>query len=740
MLEKIKLQEVIEYFPSQIQHKILKTGASTLKDLEDFKIEKLNSIKGLGEKSIELISAEIEKLKINSEDITDYWIEKNKIHEIPSNDYALTGIQLLTQTILQFLDKQNDNHKPYIISYFFGLGQNKVYNMDEIALYLSVTRERVRQLLNESIGEIKTLFESGEDIKSRVKISNTVKEYYQKLKSHITSNKIHSNYSLNNELTEEGLIFSSLDDNKINLIANIFNFKFCGSVETSYTDCLLIVDKTSNKNLIVETGQKLISFLDKAVLNQTEIDTIIGIRKKKKKAEINDIERLCEVLPEVEIYESSNSKQIQLKFSSLSNARDRAYRILHNKGHSMYIDDIVSEVNKKMLESGKSKIYTRHTLALAIDNRFRSKQKTGYWDLSNWSSNNDTIEQIIIKTLIELDEPSTYDEIINKIHEQRPNLKEKSIKTLIGKNCLKVEGGKFILPEWKNKFNSLALAKRKRRVNTKEYAQTSAYRNEIIEEILKQPTNKIYSKILIKNLLGKDNGHTAQRIYKILNDQKFFKKEKKSNGQLEISLVQNTNTERVDLDELNWLKVKKIITRELAERFNDPRQPAYSLSFSENLDLLKKLLDWESSDSLLNGLSERIIPSIEKYYANPDRTDRLNILKQLVTSLDPVLKKILLCVNTTDYNWIKSNRKGLGDVIGKLNKLDPRNNRFEPNERSCSVNRWGKEMNLSYQNRNVDTHNARVWSDTQINSIINSTIIIMIYAVFEYETEIKNCI
>jgi Fe2+ or Zn2+ uptake regulation protein len=612
--------------------------------------------------------------------------------------------------------------------------------MDNIALYLSISTERVRQLLNEAISEIIALFESEKDEQHNVEITEESKLYYERLKNIITANKIHSNSSINSELLNDGLIFSDINDNKIELISKLFNLKICGKVITSYTDSLLLVDNSSDKKIIIETGNHLINFLNQAVLNQSEIDVIIGVRKKKKKAEINHIDRLCVVLPEIEIYENPKSKQFQLAFSALSNARDRAYRILHSKGQSMYIDDIVSEVNKKMIESGKSKIYTRHTIALHIDSRFRSKQKTGYWDLSEWDLNNDTIEDLVIKSLVELDKPSTYKEITEKIHQDRPNIKPNSIRSLVGMTCLKVEGGKFILPEWKNRFNEFTLEKKKLRLNFKELDKTLRFRNEIIEEVLKESTKKIASKTLVKKMLEKGTGHTRQRVYKILEDQTIFIKEKKVNGQLNISLVQNTSSERMDLDELNWIKVKKIITRELKDRFDDARQPAYSLSFADNLDLLKSLLDWQSSETLLNGLSERIIPSIEKYYKNPDRTDRLNILKQLVTSLDPVLKKILFCVNVTDYNWIKSNRKGLGDIIGKLNRLDPRNNRFQNNERSCSINRWGKEINLAYQNRNVDTHNAKEWSDTQINSIINSVIIIMIYSVFEYETELKNSI
>lgn len=662
-------------------------------------------------------------------------LDKSQKYTIPSKDSIYSGLEIIISTSLQYLALIDDK-KHSIISCYFGLGQHKTYSLDEIGLLLNMSREWVRQLINKTIAQVRLFFEHGLDSIKEIKITNEAKKYYADFKKILSANKIHSDFSINSEMKNEGLIFESIKENELKYISSLFDLKIAGQVETKFTDCVIIVNKSLNKKQILDTANALIRSLDKAVLSQTMMDTIIGVRKIKKNAQIDDIDRFCEILPEIELYENVNSKQIQLSFSALSNARDRAFRILHSKGQTMYIDDIVSEVNKKMLESKKNRIYTRHTLGLASDKRFKSKQKTGYWDLFDWKTNTDTIEGIIKKTLILLDCPASYEEIIEKIHTERPNLKETSIKSLIGKNCIKIEGNKFILPEWKNKYNQFALVKKIKR-NKKESQKTKKLRNEIIEYILSRSAKKVEGNKLVKEMLLKNLGHTRNRVYIIIKDQSIFKKETKRNGRIEVSLVQNTTNERIDIDILNWQNVKRIIKRELEDRFRDNRQPAYNLAFSDCLDLLKELLDWHSPELLLNGLSERIIPSIEKYYTTSDRTDRLNILKQLVTSLDPILKKILLCVNQTEYNWIKSNRKGLGDVIGKLTRLDPRDNRFERTERTCSVNRWGKEMNLAYGNRNIDTHNAKDWSDTQINSIINAAIVIMIYAVFEYSVEIK---
>ena len=738
MLEKINISEVIDYFPQLIHNKIEQLEIRTLQELRDIEDSKLESIKGLGVKSKGFFNLIKTELSTSPEIIIDFWEEKNRTHKLPENSDSLIGFTLLKNTISQFFQLLSNDKLYPIFNLYFGFDQSKIYSLEEISMYLGLSRERVRQLYHDGLEKLIEFLNIGESMGGKMILSSQAKEYFDGLKSIVTANSIHSIKSINEELELNGLIFNPLTTKQIELVAAIFKLKECGKVETIFTESTIYVDSGLSKKDVIKTAKALINHLDQSILSQTLIDTIIGVRKAFKKSTVIIIERLSDILNETEVFENESSKQIQLKFGSLSNARDRVYRILHEEGNPLYIDDIVSIVNRKMIENGKLRTYTRHSLALASDDRFKSKQKTGYWDLSAWETNTETIEELVKKALILLDKPSTYEEIILKIHDERPNLKEKSIRALVGKHCVKVDTDKFILPEWRNKYNQLALAKRTIRINTKEFDKTKRFRDDIINHLLIQPNKTILAKDLVKEMVNKGSGHNRPRVYKLLNDTTVFKKAKSSNGRIEISLVQNDTNERIDIDDLNWRKVKRIIIREVENKIIDPRQPVYGTSMADCLELLKELLDWQSPDPLLNGLGERIIPSIEKYYSNPDRTDRLNILKQLVTSLDPFLKKVLYCVNQVDYNWIKTNRKGLGDVIGKLVKIDPRNDRFKPNERSCNVNRWGKEINRAYKNRNLDTHNAKDFSDSQINDIVSACIIIMIYATYEYENEIKN--
>jgi len=59
--------------------------------------------------------------------------------------------------------------------------------------------------------------------------------------------------------------------------------------------------------------------------------------------------------------------------------------------------------------------------------------------LSNSNTPTETIEILIKKALIRLDKPSTLDEIISKVNEERKNVNIKSIQILLSKICFKTD-------------------------------------------------------------------------------------------------------------------------------------------------------------------------------------------------------------------------------------------------------------------------------------------------------------
>lgn len=73
----------------------------------------------------------------------------------------------LEKEITEKLDKLEPRRKK-IISYYFGLNSNNSYTLEEIGHLMSISRERVRQLRNKGLKELKEKLDQGDIIKFKV--------------------------------------------------------------------------------------------------------------------------------------------------------------------------------------------------------------------------------------------------------------------------------------------------------------------------------------------------------------------------------------------------------------------------------------------------------------------------------------------------------------------------------------------------------------------------------------------
>jgi len=145
----------------------------------------------------------------------------------------------------------------------------------------------------------------------------------------------------------------------------------------------------------------------------------------------------------------------------------------------------------------------------------------------------------------------------------------------------------------------------------------------------------------------------------------------------------------------------------------------------------------DTGEREFKALSERILGNMRKYYFDSiNNIDKLNFLKQFLTTTDPLLKKILMFVNPVDYSWIKTHKKGLGDIIEKLNKIDPSRERYK-DERTARAFKFGKQIQSVYYYRNNDTHEANDWTNSELTHAISCCFVFYIFACAEYYTEIK---
>jgi hypothetical protein len=240
---------------------------------------------------------------------------------------------------------------------------------------------------------------------------------------------------------------------------------------------------------------------------------------------------------------------------------------------------------------------------------------------------------------------------------------------------------------------------------------------------------------LAKKMAGKLN-YNKQTIYKIISENKneFVKFSKGNKTWIRLSSVQNVTT-----NVYNWQEIQKELSHDLLDRFNTVYQTIpNSANFQDVLNMLKALIDATTAESGLDGLNEQLLPTLFKFYRHSnDKSDLLNYFKQISTSLDPFLKKILFFVDNAEYNRVKSKNQGLGNVIKALRKLDPDENRYIKVISDLTNYRFAEDMYYAYSNRNSVTHDAKLWGKQQIVNNTIHAISIYIFSVYEYFSELE---
>lgn len=524
-LVDIKIETIQEILPGLLINKFNLLGLKTLGDIVNLKTADLSKVWGAGKISISDLESLQQKIKTDPEVYLDFYDSVTKIQVLPINkpDREKCHLQLLDESILDYISLIKNERFKMIILYSYGLNGNKVYTMEEIGSIFNITNEGVRQRTKKLVNEVGDLLQGKLLDKYKCRICNPLVSLLKKLTDKLKSSGIFTFEQLKNILhTEFNYQVNSSKDGMIRLILESLGMEFGGKYDCNFSKAEYIYCDITQKNDFISTARQTLHTLKYVAKPVNEMDAIIEVKRNDKNLKDEYIIIAINSLPEIEILSSDNQNLYQVRFESLGNARNRAFRILKERGETMYIDEIISEINQRLTNSDTPIVYTRFSFGLAIDDRFKPKQKTGFWDLAEWNLNTERIEDLIRIALHLLNRPSTNTEIIKIIKGERPQLKESSIRSLIGRDCLKVEGEKFILPEWKQRYQKLSFAKRKRRINTKERGHITLLRQRIIEHLNKQNGQVDSALKIIESVLPTSPKFNKQALYKIFRDNDHF--------------------------------------------------------------------------------------------------------------------------------------------------------------------------------------------------------------------------
>jgi len=192
---------------------------------------------------------------------------------------------------------------------------------------------------------------------------------------------------------------------------------------------------------------------------------------------------------------------------------------------------------------------------------------------------------------------------------------------------------------------------------------------------------------------------------------------------------------------MNWEKTKKRIIRDLTEPIKSADKFPYKIDLSDCLDYLKVVLEYEIDDNKISGLADSVFNSINEYFSGShEHSDRLNILRILVTNYESFLKKIIYIIDK-EYYWKISDSKqtGLIPLIKKLN-LNRENIFFSEEKISELIGKpyFIEHICRTYILRNEFSHHSPELSTQQIAESINSILIAYLVAIFESDEQLLN--
>jgi len=202
------------------------------------------------------------------------------------------------------------------------------------------------------------------------------------------------------------------------------------------------------------------------------------------------------------------------------------------------------------------------------------------------------------------------------------------------------------------KTNGETWTKEKLIINNKSNNADKIKLERTLTDLLQNKDDKSMKLSEVVKYLMLNSNYKKQTIYKILNNldvdnkiKKFYKDGKKwlrlKSRPLPVTRIVNPQ----------WTDIQIELGHDLKDYFNDSDQPNYSIDLNEAMALFKKVVDYTTNEKGLDGLNEQLLPSLFKFFKHSnDKGDLLNHQKQILTSLDPFLKKILFIVNITEYN------------------------------------------------------------------------------------------
>ncbi len=426
-------------------------------DAITFVLNGFSGISGVGAKTISESQAAVHKfikiIEAASENEINKLIDSREEYFASANGNLVEAFPAIVELYLSKKSKKNQERDSDVLKKRFGLNGSKKYTLDDIGTYYDVTRERIRQIEAKSIKEIGLLL-SGSLNQKGWRISDNLVDGHKK-----TCNKISALEWVSLKTDIENIFINQYGDALSNDYLDLF-MEACGYVKLpqsvqGFRGSLSeswIHSKEYKKSEIEAVFQALDVVYDSAI-SISAFDLIIAAKKKSKSTITNNsLEAALKATNDIDF----NGEYVEVKFSRLRSAADKAIRILESHGKPVHFSKITQEINLLNSTNSSSGHVKETNLKnqLVADNRFTPIGRSGEWGLSAWDNlNNITIIQAIEKVLHTSGVPLKFTEIESEVSKLRPDASTKSLKVYLNDQPLfvRVARNEYALSAWRLK-------------------------------------------------------------------------------------------------------------------------------------------------------------------------------------------------------------------------------------------------------------------------------------------------